>query len=264
MIVSYHNHTCWSDGQYSLQQMIDGARQAGVDEFGISDHFVLTPNLKKLWWSMPLDFLDEYVARVCEAIVRTEDLHLRLGLEADYLPETIDDLRDLLAPHPFDYLIGSVHIVDGFSIDYQAADWEPLSQSEINDIWRLYWVRVREMAHARLFDFAGHLDLPKKFGFLPTVDLTAEISAALDALAAAGMAIEINTAGWDKPIGEAYPSPLLLQEAHRRGIPLVINADAHMPEHVTNHYDRARSLARSAGYTQALRYDRRIAHGYQL
>ena len=48
------------------------------------------------------------------------------------------------------------------------------------------------MAESGVFDFAAHLDLPKKFGFKPAANLSAESSAALDAIAAAGMAIEIN------------------------------------------------------------------------
>ena len=37
MRVSYHNHTCWSDGRNALEEMIAGARADGVDEFGIGE-----------------------------------------------------------------------------------------------------------------------------------------------------------------------------------------------------------------------------------
>ena len=71
------------------------------------------------------------------------------------------------------------------------------------------------------------------------------------------MAIEINTAGWSLPAQEAYPAFELLSGARQRGIPLLINADAHRPEHLTHDFARARDLARCAGYTELVRYQAR-------
>ena len=132
-----------------------------------------------------------------------------------------------------------------------------LFRSEGNDVWRLYWERIGQMARSGVYDFAAHLDLPKKFGFRPTIDLTENALAALDALASADMAIEINTAGWSLPAQEAYPAFNLLHAARERAIPLLINADAHRPEHLTRDFDRARDLARRAGYTELVRYEAR-------
>jgi histidinol-phosphatase (PHP family) len=154
-------------------------------------------------------------------------------------------------------VIGSVHYVDGFPIDENTRFWDALSEAERNEKWRLYWVRMRQLAESGVYDFVAHPDLPKKFGHRPTVDLAAEIAAALDAIAAADLAIEINTAGWSLPAGEAYPSLDLLKAARARNIPLLINADAHFPEFLTRNFDRARELARQAGYTELVRYERR-------
>src|SRR5439155_4385584 len=129
-------------------------------------------------------------------------------------PETVDDLRERLQAHPFDYVIGSVHFLADFKVDSSATDWEALNPEEVNEKWRLYWLRIGEMAQSRVFDFVGHLDLPKKFGFRPTADLSVEEDRALDAIAAAGMAIEINTNGWNLAATEAYPALNLLRKAH--------------------------------------------------
>ena len=91
-----------------------------------------------------------------------------------------------------------------------------------------------------------------------------ESDAALDALAAAGMAIEINTAGWSLAAAEAYPSLDLLARARRREIPLLINADAHFPEFLTRNLDRARALAREAGSSELIRYEQRQPIAYPL
>lgn len=257
MTVSYHNHTRWSDGSCSIREQIEAAKTLGLDEIGISDHYVLAPDGKPVEWSMPVDRLGEYVAEVREAAESAEGVTVRLGVEADFFPETVETLRARLALHPFDYVIGSVHYVDSFPIDGHARDWEALSADAVDEKWRLYWTRIRQMAESSVFDFAAHLDLPKKFGFRPTVDLTAEWNAALDALAAANMAIEINTAGWSLPAKEAYPSLEILRAARRRDIPLLINADAHTPRILTRGFEEARALAREAGYTALVRYEQR-------
>lgn len=257
MLTSYHNHTNWSDGAPTLAAQIHAAKAAGLDELGISDHYVLYPGGEQVDWSLPLDLLGDYVLELRAAATEVRGLTLRLGIEADFFPETIDDLRERLAPYPFDYVIGSVHYVDGFPVDENTRFWDALSETERNEKWRLYWVRIRQLAESGVFDFVAHPDLPKKFGHRPTVDLAAEITAALDAIAAADMAIEINTAGWNLPAGEAYPSLDLLKAARARELPLLINADAHFPEFLTRDFDRARVLAREAGYTELVRYERR-------
>jgi histidinol-phosphatase (PHP family) len=78
--------------------------------------------------------------------------------------------------------------------------------------------------------------------------------AALDAIAEAGMAVELNTSGWHQPCREAYPSPALLRQARRRGIPILISADAHAPADVARSFGPALLMAREAGYTQTVRY----------
>jgi histidinol-phosphatase (PHP family) len=261
---SYHNHTTWSDGRASLAEMIDAARREGLEEFGISDHYALAPGEPRFQWALAPELLDDYVAQVQEAAIDTGDMTIRLGLEVDYFPETIGLIEKRLAAYSFDYIITSVHFVDGFAIDLNAQPWEELSQDRINGIWRDYWRHLSQAAETGLFDIIGHFDLPKKFRFYPSVDLTGEALKALDSVAAADMAIEINTAGWDRPVGEAYPSEFFLQEARRRKIPLIISADAHSANSVTRHFDRAHRLAADAGYTELVRFEKRKRFPYPL
>ncbi len=257
MLLSYHNHTRWSDGVDTLTAYIEMARRMGVDELGVSDHYTLSPYGAAPAWSMPPDALQAYVDDVRAAAEGSQDPALRLGVEADFFPETVGELGVRLAAQPFDYVIGSVHFIDHFPIDEDARDWACLSAAERDEVWRQYWRRIRGLAESGVCDVVGHLDLPKKFGYRPTVDLTAAADAALAAIARAGIAIEINTAGWGKPAREAYPSPELLRAVHRRGIPVLISADAHATGRLTRHFAAARALVRAAGYTELVRYERR-------
>jgi histidinol-phosphatase (PHP family) len=261
---SYHNHTTWSDGVSTLADMIDSARSAGLEELGISDHFALAPQDRRFSWSLAPELLDEYVTEILKAKAATKDIAIRLGLEVDYFPESMEIIRQRLAPYSFDYLIASVHFVDDFIIDLNAQPWEGISQDDRNRMWRGYWQLLRQAAESRFFDIIGHFDLPKKFKFYPSIDLTDDALTVLDAMAAADMAIEINCSGWDKPVEEAYPSLFYLQEAHRRKIPLIVSADAHTAENVTRNFERARRLAVEAGYTELVRYNHRKRFSYPI
>jgi histidinol-phosphatase (PHP family) len=258
MHTSYHVHSHWSDGTSDIPALLNAARECRLDEIGVSDHYVMLPRGAICSWSMPLEKLGEYLADLRAAADGFgEGPIVRCGVEADYFPEQVTAVRDALAPHAFDYVIGSVHYVDGFPIDESETYWAALSVEERDDVCRGYWDRITGLARSGLYDFVGHIDLTKKFGHRPAADLAREIGAALDAVAAAGMAVEINTAGWHALAREAYPEPAILRACRARGIPTLINADAHAPALLTRDFDRAVALAREAGYTEVVRYEGR-------
>lgn len=68
------------------------------------------------------DFLREAVRIRAE---RSADIDLLIGIESDYISELDSDgLERLLDAHPeIDYVVGSVHHVDGVSIDFDRRTW---------------------------------------------------------------------------------------------------------------------------------------------
>jgi histidinol-phosphatase (PHP family) len=199
---------------------------------------------------MPADALPEYFRALHAARDQAGDrLTVRYGVEADYIPETVDQLADILRAYPFDYVIGSIHFVDEFPIDETARAWDALSENERNDMVRAYWSRTTDMAKSGLFDIAAHLDLYKKFGHRPTVDVSEHISVALDAIAESGMAVELNTAGYYR-MGEMYPSGAIVSECRKRGIAMLVTTDAHRTEQLLRGIDLGIEALREAGYTR--------------
>jgi len=257
MLATYHNHTTFSDGKADLETLIAHARSIEVDELGVADHLTLHPAGDIPKWSMQPGDLPEYVNAVSAAAQRNDDICLRLGIELDWFDGHDAALRDVVDAHPFDFILGSVHFVGEFPVDGNPHRWGGLSQNEIDDIHSGYWARVRTMAESGLFDVAAHLDLPKKFGYRPREEPWALIDAALDAIAEARMVVEVNTAGWHKACGDAYPSVEILRACHDRGIATTISADAHRPEHLTRDFDRAAARLREVGYESVARFHQR-------
>ena len=257
ILTSYHVHSRWSDGVATVPEIVEEADSIGLDEVGISDHLVIYPDDADIEWSMRVEDLDSYVDEVTGTGSGSRRIRVRLGIEADYIPATVGALKATLDRYPFDYVIGSVHFMDGFPIDEHRKHWDSLSADQVNETWLGYYRRIAEMAATRVFDIVGHLDLPKKFGHAPTADMTEAVNEALDAIAEADMAMEINTSGWSVPAHEAYPAPWIVRAACGRGIPIVITADAHTPRYLTRNFDKALLLAKESGYSQAALLDRR-------
>jgi histidinol-phosphatase (PHP family) len=239
-------HTCWSDGCGSVAELIAAAD--GLPELGLADHLVAPV----LGYGMPPERLADYVAEVRRAAAGAGGPRVLVGVEVDYTPETWPQMKAALRGHELDYVIGSVHFVDGEPMDVDARGAEE-RWPRADELFERYYETVAEMAARAAVDVVGHLDLPKKFGRRPTAKLAAAEDAALDAIAAAGSLVEINTAGLRQPAREPYPSLRLLTGARERGIGITFGSDAHRAQDVAAGFAQALALAESAGYTASVR-----------
>jgi len=179
------------------------------------------------------------------------------GFEADYYDGCEKSLREWLSSQVFDLVLGSVHYIEdwGFDNPDQRNVWDSV---DVKATWRKYFKLVERLTDSELFDVVAHIDLPKKFGHRPSDnDLKEMAKPVLDGIARAGMGIELNTSGLRKPVGEIYPSPLIVSLAHEREIPICFSSDAHRPEDVGADFSSALKLAREAGYRQYFRISRR-------
>ena len=105
-----------------------------------------------------------------------------------------------------------------------------------------------------VFDIIGHCDLIKVFGDRPEGDLKPLWRVFLEKVKKHDTAIEINTNGIQKPCGEMYPEPALLEMAARMGVGLTFGSDAHKPERVSENFDAAVDLAKRSGFTKYRRF----------
>jgi len=248
----YHIHTTFSDGTGSVAACIEQAISVGLTEIGIADHLsAVQPSAWEIP-SIPLAKLERYVAEVREAASRYDEIAVLLGVEADYVPEHESQLRALLDAWPFDYVIGGVHGVDGFDFDDPGRRHDS-RWSDADALFAAYYETVRRAAQFGGFDIIAHLDYIGLWGHTPGAGVGDSIDAALDAIAASGAAIELNTDRFSDPAGVMYPSDELLRALGDRGSPLVISSDAHAAEHVGQLWDEAMERAARAGFWGALR-----------
>ncbi len=72
-----------------------------------------------------------------------------------------------------------------------------------------------------------------------------------------GLAIEINTSGLRKPVGEIYPSEKIVELISKYEVPIVFGSDAHRPEDVGRDFELAKALALKCGITSVGRFEKR-------
>jgi histidinol-phosphatase (PHP family) len=243
----YHVHTALcGHAEGSVREYVAAAIAAGFKEIGFADHIPL-PQIDDSSGRMREEDFPRYLAMIEEARFEFPQITIRLGLEADYIPPYLGYVRDFISSHPFDYVIGSVHYIDDWNFDHP----EHIHRCEtygVDALYHDYYALVEAAAGSALFDVIGHFDLPKKFGHRPGGDLSAEIEAILRVMAREGLALDVNTGGWRKPVQDLYPSADILHRACAHDVPIVFGSDAHHPREVGYRFAEAARSVREAGY----------------
>lgn len=262
MPADYHSHTpLCRHAAGEPEAYVDAALRAGLTEYGISDHAPMLPEPFDDWRMLERE-LPDYFRWIDRARAHAAgSLAIRAGLECDWLSGCEPWIERLGTLGTWDYLIGSVHYLHDETLgvwDFDNPKWlGHWAGQDLETLWTRYWNTYAAMAESGLFDILGHPDLVKKFGFAPAGDLDRFYEPAVDAVAASGCVIELNTAGWHKPCAECYPAPRFLELACSAGIPLVISSDAHDPAEVGRDFVRAATVARSAGYRETVLFENR-------
>ncbi|WP_379163408.1 histidinol-phosphatase HisJ [Paenibacillus sp. sgz5001063] len=267
MRIDYHTHheRC-GHAVGTLEQYVQRGIELGLEHLGLSDHLPLIhvdPENYYPEMAMPLSELPRYVDECLSLKERYRGrIELRVGLEADYIEGYEEQIRELLAPYPWDYLIGSVHFLGEWDItDFrQTHGWEG---RDVMEVYRRYYDAVRKSALSGLYDIIGHMDVIKRFGYGPqTPEGQAEVRAmeleTLRAIAGSGMAMELNASGLTKPCAEMFPAEHVLQQALELDIPLTLGSDAHDPLKLGDGLPEARSLLWRTGFRELAVFENRV------
>ncbi|HEX7057414.1 MAG TPA: histidinol-phosphatase [Bacilli bacterium] len=248
---THHERCGHADG--TIRDYIEQALANGLDMIGISDHSPYFgeendhphPGLTMAKSAFP-DYVREVLDLKAEYAGKIEVL---LGVESDYFPESFAIYRREYEKYPFDYIIGSVHVVGGLSI-FNKNRWRNLGLQEQIAVKEQYYQLITQSAQSGAFDILGHIDAMKgyypEFSDIPT---DAE-DRALKAIAAANVAIEINTSGKTKYVGGWYPSDQMLEKALHFGVQVTFGSDAHVPNRVGDEWEQVRKKLKDIGFKQ--------------
>lgn len=268
----FHIHTTASpDGHSTPEQLAHAAMAAGLIHIAITDHYEAQPadpalfpgGNSKPWLEAAADRYEAVTALSWENTETVRHLtagkvSVVFGLE---LGSPLDDrarTEELIARRPYDFLLASQHANPG------KPDWYYLQSCPDFDIkgeLAAYFDALLDIVAWGKFHSLAHITYP--FRYIPAERL-AELSAVwidkadavLRGLAENGLALEINTGGLRKPIGETSPTlPLVKRFKQLGGEFVTIGSDAHRPDEVGSGLDVAAAIAADAGFRYITRYE---------
>jgi histidinol-phosphatase (PHP family) len=247
----------------TLEEVIQRAIQAGFSIYGLSEHAPryraedLFPDEADLGVSDLVEMFERYVETALALRERYSDrIELLVGFETEVLPPQswLERMRALRRRHAeFDYVVGSVHHLDGASVDMHPKLTAKLAE-EVGGretLERLYFDQVAEMVERLRPEVVGHFDLIRKFDgpearFGP--ETWKHIERALEAVRAAGSVLDVNAAPARRKLGPVYPLPPLLERARQMQIPVTLGDDSHGPADVGVGLDACMHAMEKAGY----------------
>lgn len=195
-----HMHTAWSDGAFSIEEMIEACRARGYEYMAITDHSYYL----KVANGLSAERLLRQNEEIKEWNAKFTDIEILSGIEMDILPDgTLDYEDDVLKQ--LDFVIASIH--SSFS--------QPQEQIMERLKTALYNPYVKLIAHP-----TGRI-IGRRDGY--SVDMEELIRLAAET----NTALELNANPHRLDLSAVH-----LKMAQEAGAKLMINTDAHAIEHL--------------------------------
>jgi len=252
----FHSHVARS----SARQMAQAAREKGLRILGLSEHiFQMTearPTLRHLPEEGPTLTFSEYSDAV-RAAAQEAGIETRLGLEVDFIPGLNEQIQAFLPGHDWDFLIGSVHEVDGIFFEYDKVTDRAKGEAR----WLRYFALLREVATCGAFSLVSHpVRMRIENAFLPpTCD--DELEHLASEAARCNVALEIN--GSDV-LRYTNLVRRLARACALHSTPVSVGSDAHYPARVAQAHTLSEEILREAGIREVRIWRRMEPEAYQF
>jgi histidinol-phosphatase (PHP family) len=250
-----HLHTDRSaDSDVPIDAYAAAAVARRIGELAITDHIDFDPRLPNY---RPDTAARERIVREAAERWAPLGIAIRFGLEVTFESGREAEIRDHLAAHPYDFVIGSVHV--GSDSPYHVSRVDRWAAGKtIDAIVGPYFAEVEAAARSGLFDTLGHLDFVKRYiadhvspaALAERLDLYEPI---LRALVDTGTALEVNTSGLRQAPRETYPGPAVVARFRELGGERVTaGSDAHRLDWFAHGLEDGYRIVAEAGFEELL------------
>ncbi|MDD3278803.1 MAG: histidinol-phosphatase HisJ family protein [Lachnospiraceae bacterium] len=247
MLMDSHMHTCFSsDSETPVEAMIEQAIRLGIPGICMTDHY----DREYFNGEFQLDS-GAYFHKMEEMKEKYRDqIDIRIGVELGLQEQLQDWLSSYVHAYPFDFVIGSMHVLHGKDPYYP----ELFKGSDARQILRDYFISTEQNIDSfHEFQSLGHLDylaryFSKELGNYSYQDYADEIDAVLKKLITYQIALEVNTAGYKTMQRPNPDGDVLRRYRELGGEMLTIGADAHVPEYIGYRFEETVSLLRACGF----------------
>jgi len=259
-----HIHTPFcGHARGTMEESVQNAIRLGCKAIGFAGHFPYPPGFNEPFHDcvIPKDRFPNYVEEVHRLQKMYRDrIAILLAAEIDYFKGYTDQTEAMCRDYSFDYIIGSVHFVEGVAIDHS----EDMLQAHLEELggirglWEKYWQCMENLIDWEMCDVVAHFDLPQKFVRSQCIpDFTERVDSLLKKIRDRDLVLEVNTGGIDRSLHqETYPSLPILRMAVEKGIEITLGSDAHAPEEVGRHFRKTEELLKSLGWKKVVFFEK--------
>lgn len=248
-----HMHSSFSaDSNTPMEDMVRGAVKHQLSGICFTEHldpdYPETPDF--LTFSLDIPSYRQRLLSLREYF--GNKIQIQFGIELGLQPHLNAYFQNLLKEVPFDFVIGSSHVVHGHDPYYP----EFFHDREEASAYEEYFRSILENIHAfSEMDVYGHIDYIVRYGpnknrfysYQRYQDLFDEI---LRTLISKGVGIEVNTGGYHYGLGEPNPCTDIIRRYRELGGEIItIGADAHTPDKIAYAFDKAANVLLECGFS---------------
>lgn len=258
MLSDCHVHTSFSgDSDTPPEVQIERAIELGLKYICFTDHHDHDV-VSDICFELDIDSYFEKMTALREKY--RDSIDIGIGIELGLQVHLADYLTNLVKKYPFDYVIGSVHFIDGLDPYYPKYFF---GRSEREAYERYFSAVLENISSMSCYDSLGHLDYIVRYGPNKNRDFSFNsykeyIIPVLQRLIADGKALECNSGGYAAGLGNPNPCCEILTEYYRLGGRLVtIGSDAHTPERMAYCFDDTADVLIKSGFDKYACYHNR-------
>ncbi len=244
-------HVHLDKGELSLQyvnKFIQIALEMGIDEIYFLQHTNMFTEFMPIYGNMrqyndyqrnwvnnkvqnaiPLSVYTDFIDEMRKV---TFPVKVKMGLEVCYEPQYEGIISDLTKRYKFDFLVGSVHSIDGWAFSHLKQKWT-CDDVDVNLIYRKYYDIMIQLVKSRLFNGLAHPDSLSCFNVFPSFDLTDIYVKLAQELNSSDMYVELSSGlAVNYGIERIGMDKNMLSVMKSQNVKIKTASDAHKPENL--------------------------------
>ena len=268
MLIDYHLHNHFSpDSDTDTKALIEKMRILEVKHICITNHGEWFDEVEEEAGSFDYKEVKPRFLSAKKEIEKLRpqfpDMSIGFGLELQYQPEATDGIKKLIAEVPFDFILGSVHLMEGYVISGGKHAGKFFKGKTEEQAYTAYFETLLNWVKTGDFDVIAHFDVIKKFGIEYYGKYNPQkykpiILKILQVMKIKGIGIELNTGSLHKRCEELFPHPDILKWCVEIGIDnYTLGSDAHELHEAGLYLDEALAIAKEAGIKTLSTYKQR-------
>jgi histidinol-phosphatase (PHP family) len=260
--MDYHVHTSYTwDAKGNVEDYCKIAENKGIEEIVFTNHFIpFLLNIPK--GSITKDGIEKNFKEIEEA-KKKYNLKIKIGLEIDYNIAYEKIIENILNEYQFDFILGSIHFIDGIDIiGNQASIF--FKDKSMHEAYERYFLELKKLSESGLIDVLAHPDYIRRsaikyygrdFIFGDNKNIIEEL---LDSMIRNDVGLEVNTSGYRHGLNDSFPILEFLKFCFKKGLrKITIGSDAHSPEYLASYLDKGIEKIKSVGYNEICIFNKR-------